>query len=294
MPSNDVRAVVTTPLPVAGPPMALGATVTGTAVQLTWHRSSIGAAPEGYLLELGTSRFSKDLGVVRLPGTTTTLTVPNVPPGTYAVRLRAVTSAGVTPQSNDVLVHVGGSGGCAAPPEAPVLLTPIVSDHMATLAWFTPVGDTSSFQLHVGTAPGLSDVLSAAVGPVTGLGASAGDGRYVVRVVPENACGTGPASADAIVTIGGGTPGAPTNLTATPNGDGLTFSWTPPVGGPAATHYLLEAGTSPNAVLAKFPVTGDTSLTVTGVPPGQYLVRVVSVNASGFGTPSAPIVVTVP
>jgi hypothetical protein len=88
--------------------------------------------------------------------------------------------------------------------------------------------------------------------------------------------------------------GTPQNLTSTVNGNTVTLNWS---GGSGSV--VVEASFTPGgAVIASLPVTG-TSLTVPGVPPGTYFVRVrnasggaasneVTVTVSGTGCPAPP------
>lgn len=86
-------------------------------------------------------------------------------------------------------------------------------------------------------------------------------------------------------------PPAPAGFGATLDGSRVTLTWQP---SPGATHYEVEAGSSPGRRdLARY-VTGDTSLTVPGVPPGTYYVRVRALNFAAKGRYTADVVVTIP
>lgn len=91
----------------------------------------------------------------------------------------------------------------------------------------------------------------------------------------------------------GGAPQPPASPTVRIVGNTLTIAWQPPVSGPRATSYLLEAGTAPGRVdIGVIPV-GTTRFDVAGVPPGQYVVRLRAVNAAGSGVPSPELRFTV-
>ncbi len=74
-----------------------------------------------------------------------------------------------------------------------------------------------------------------------------------------------------------------------------TLTWTVAASRSIATGQVVEAGLTPGATAVRLPVAaGATSLTVPGVPPGRYYVRVRSANGTGLGTPSNEVVVDVP
>lgn len=85
-------------------------------------------------------------------------------------------------------------------------------------------------------------------------------------------------------------PPAPTVPAATVSGASVTLAWSATVG---ATSYVVEAGVAPGRTDVSMPST-DTSLTVTAVPPGRYVVRVRAVNRFGTGRASSEITVEVP
>ena len=74
-----------------------------------------------------------------------------------------------------------------------------------------------------------------------------------------------------------------------------TLTWTIGPRRSIATGQVVEAGFSPGETAVRLPVdAGATSLTIPGVPPGRYYVRVRSVNGTGLGTPSNEVLVEVP
>lgn len=87
-------------------------------------------------------------------------------------------------------------------------------------------------------------------------------------------------------------PGSPRNLQAVNTAGGVHFTWLAPAFGGVATSYLFEAGLSAGTTFATVPVS-PASLTVPGVPPGTYFVRVRGVNTSGVGAASAELTVIV-
>lgn len=82
-----------------------------------------------------------------------------------------------------------------------------------------------------------------------------------------------------------------TGLSAMVAGARVTLTWNAT---PGATHYGLEAGSAPGLANLAVIGTGTPSLTVDGVPPGTYHVRVRAIGIGGQGPRSADLVVTVP
>jgi hypothetical protein len=82
-----------------------------------------------------------------------------------------------------------------------------------------------------------------------------------------------------------------TGLTAVVNGSTVSLTWNE---SPGATHYGLEAGSAAGLANLAVIASGASSLTVHGVPPGHYHVRVRAVGIGGQGPRSADLVVTVP
>lgn len=86
-------------------------------------------------------------------------------------------------------------------------------------------------------------------------------------------------------------PAAPT-VAASVQGAQVTLTWTDIAD---ATHYDLEAGSAPGlANLLTSAGHAPTSLTVDGVPPGTYYVRVRAINWVGRSLPSQEVQVVVP
>lgn len=83
-----------------------------------------------------------------------------------------------------------------------------------------------------------------------------------------------------------GRPGPPSDLAAVNVPGGVRFTWSAPDRGAPATSYLVDAGLTPGTTAITLPA-ASTSLTVPGVPPGTFFVRVRAVNAAGAGTASA-------
>ena len=102
-------------------------------------------------------------------------------------------------------------------------------------------------------------------------------------------------NADSGVLLVAPRPTAPVSLASTVSGSGVSFSWSPGVSTATTLRYVAEAGSAPGlANIATLNVGLQTSLSVGGVPPGIYYVRVRAENYTGLSGPSNEIVVTVP
>jgi hypothetical protein len=169
------------------PPQTLTASVNGTTVTLTWAAPAGGAAPTGYSVE---AAFTPGGPVIAtLPVVGTSLTVPNVPTGTYFVRVRASNGSGASAPSNEVTVAVGGTG-CPATPLPPTMRVESIAQQ-ATVNWGSSGGCApTTFTLFAGSAPGLSNVAVVNAGGGLALSATAPSGTYYVRVLGANAFGS--------------------------------------------------------------------------------------------------------
>jgi predicted Zn-dependent protease len=186
-------------------------------------------------------------------------------------------------------------------PGPPGGLTASASGSSVTLSWRAPSSGSAptTYIIEAGSSPGAANLAAFSTGntsttfSTTGVGA----GVYYVRVRAANSAGTSAASADALLTVGGGcgaAPSAPTSLRVVSNSGGtVVLSWTASSGTP--TTYIVEAGSSPGlANLANSDLGGpSTSLTALNVGRGTYYVRVRAKNACGVGAVSNEIVLVV-
>ena len=216
------------------------------------------------------------------------------PTGTFYVRVVALSPLGVE-RSNEVVVR----GGCSRPP-APPSATAVDRwpDRQVSFTWTAPDAPVTRYDLEVGTARGLANLLTIPVSATqTSFTAPAPPGTYVVRARAVNACGSSAPSGEVTVVVGAGEalPGAPTGFAATPFRfqPRVDFAWAAPPG--PVTGYVLEVGRAPGeATFGTFVLGPATSLSVDGVPPGFYVVRLRAVNAAGTGPPTPDIGVRMP
>ena len=196
---------------VTTPPGNLTRTVQGTTVVLSWGAPP-GSQPTSYVIEAGSTSGASNITVFDTGSAATGLTVNNVPPGTYFVRVRGRDAAGTGPASNEVTVVVGGS----APPAAncqPRNLTAVVVGSDIAIGWEEPSGSGSqcgrnSYLIQVGSSPGASNVGQVPTpGQIPGYTVSGvPPGTYYIRVRAQGPGGLSGPSNEAIVTVSGISP----------------------------------------------------------------------------------------
>lgn len=184
----------------------------------------------------------------------------------------------------------------AAPASAPSLSAPVVAGPRVTLSW-SAVPDAAGYRLAIGTAPG-TEGYAQVVGAVTTVTFNSPFvGTGYVRVQAFDATGLGPVSNEVALTVTSLTPApaAPIGLQAFLNGQTVNLSWGPGAGGGAPLGVLVEAGTFPGgANLGAIPLGLTTQLSIPGVAPGSYFVRVYALNASGRSAPSNEVRIDMP
>ncbi len=282
--------------PVA--PRTMTATVTpagGALLTLDWQAGIGGGAPDAFVLEAGSEAGRDDLGRLATGSRATRFQTP-VGPGRYFVRARASNAAGVSAPSEEVEVVVDAQGGWA--PAAPALLTSTVSGATVALTWQAVPG-TAWYQIEAGRREGATDLGALATASPVFAAVTVPPGAYYVRARGVGPTGVvGAPSGEALLVVGGvpAAPAAPEALRASVAGGRLALVWAPPRAGQPPLHYLVEAGVSPQRFdLGRIRTsTAMPGLTVTGVPPGSYFVRVRGENAQGEGLPSSTVRIDVP
>ncbi len=194
-------ASVTVVLPVTGPPpgapAGLSASVAGTTAVFTWNPPASGGPVTNYILLAGTTPgFTNPVASLTLGGTPGT-SVPNVPPGTYYVRVYARNNGGLSAASNEVSLTVQGP----TVPGAPTLNPASVVNRTVTLSWTAGSGTTTSYALRAYLSGG---PLVASANGITATGASFANvppGVYEVEVMGVNAVGASAPSNRITVTV---------------------------------------------------------------------------------------------
>ena len=198
------------------------------------------------------------------------------------------------------IYEANGTPPASTAPGAPTNLAASVSGNTLTVTWNSPGSGAAPFTytLLARTTAGGPVVASVAMGGSTSLSIGAPNGTYVLSVRASNTFGAGPESTSVTVSVpqAAPPPGAPSALTGTVNGSTASFSWAAPSSGGAVAGYTLLAGVSPGfaAPIASLPLpAAPRSVSVPGVPPGTYYVRVVAQNTGGVSAPSNEVAVTV-
>jgi hypothetical protein len=181
------------------------------------------------------------------------------------------------------------------PPNPPTGLGATVSNGTVTVSWTAPAGGSTAqaYRLYAGSAPGQANFGYATTNATTLIVPNVPNGTYYIRVTALNAGGESAATPDAVVPVNTAPPGVPEGAMAVTAAGGVVhITWRPPSGGGEASSYRVLAGYAPGQTLFAFPIAG-TSLSGSGVPPGTYYVRIVSVNAAGVSAPSVELTVNV-
>jgi fibronectin-binding autotransporter adhesin len=303
--SNEASATVVMPaLPtdLPGPPSGLAVAVAGRTVTISWQPPVIGGPVRAWNVDVRSTTESFDAQPVQV-GPQVFSVSGTLADGGYIASVRGVNEAGAGAASNDSFFRIGeppptgggggggGGGGCAVP-DAPVLLPGTLAADTLTLTWRAPGNaPVRNYRLFAGTAPGLANLAVLDVGAVTAFLTPIPPGLYHVSVQAMNDCGSSAPSNNLPVQVSlTGAPATPSNVRAMVNGTTVTLSWDAV---PGAASYVIEAGFTPGATNAAFPI-AFTTVTAPGVPRGTYYVRVRAVGAAGASVPSAEIVVVVP
>ena len=194
--SNEARVSTDTATPPSAPAHLLGL-VNGSALALSWTNTFEGGLPTSlWLVVNGPVNGAIPVGLAE------TFQYPDVPPGTYTVRVVAVNAAGVSAPSNAVTLSF--PGGCSGVPGPPTRVRATVSGSTITVRWSPP--DTGAavtrYSIVVGTPAVRAEALRLAEGERPQyLFTVHSAGRVIAGAVPpdyytffvsaENACGIG-------------------------------------------------------------------------------------------------------
>jgi hypothetical protein len=189
-PSNEVLAVVNVPVPPSAPSGLVGL-VHGASVVLAWRNTFAGGAPTGAMLDVS----GAITGTIPLPAGESA-SFDAVPPGTYAVALRAANAAGTSAPSNTVTLAVPSP--CSGPPATPANVLAYAVGRTLSIVWdpaATGPAPTGYLVLVGGAFDGAFPTLARS------LGGAVGPGTYSLRVLAANPCGQSAPSAAQLVLV---------------------------------------------------------------------------------------------
>ena len=298
--------IAPTDLVIAGPPLPwLELSVTPTAANAAHNLGGVtffaATGPGGSIL----ARVALSSRPSGPPGGWPDFEFAGIPPGTYyIVLIYGIVGAPSVPAAAWRPLTFGTS--CAGPPGMSIL-TPTVNGTTVTLTLSAASGAPNSCppdyqQVEVGSAPGLTDILTFASPSAVFNRQDAPPGDYYLRSYAVNRFGRGPTSLEMPIRVPGGTcapPPVPVNVTATRSGGVVTVSWTTPAPtGPAITFHEIQVYRgSPNGGSTPLgpPIRLSAATSVSGsVGPGEYSLFVRAASPCGKSAYSAAATITVP
>jgi hypothetical protein len=200
--------------------------------------------------------------------------------------VHAVAGSTRSTASNEVRIAVN----VPLPPAAPTNLVGEAFGSHLRLAWRTPLneGTPTGIVLDVSGAVSVSMPLPV-VESFTFSGVPPGAYTFSVRAV--NASGSSERSNAVPLTFPTAcvAAGTPANFAATRSGNVISVSWSPAVGGPTPTGYLLAVTGS---ISATVPLTQPSIAGAVG--PGSYTLSVVAIHPCGSSQPTVGQTVVVP
>jgi len=187
-----------------GAPSGLPVTATSSStVTFTWDAPAIGT-PTSYVMEASSAPGGPpNLANFNTGNALTSLVVPDVPAGTYFIRIRAVSSCGTSVPSSEeqLIVTTANASTC---PSAPRGFASSVSGTTVTLTWLAPAtGTATSYVIQAGSQPGGANLANFDTGnnSPTLVAPGVGSGSYYVRVYGKNTCGLSPPSNEILLSV---------------------------------------------------------------------------------------------
>ncbi len=215
-----------------GAPGALAATVTGTAVALSWTAATDNTAVTGYTVHRSATAGFTPATTTRIADTTgLSYTDTNRPAGTWYYRVTATDAAGNTgPGSNEATATIQPPPDTTAP-GAPGALAATVTGTAVALSWTAATDNTAvtGYTVHRSATAGFTPATTTRIADTTGLSYTDTNrpvGTWYYRVTATDAAGnTGTGSNEATATIQPAAP--PTVLAVESAADTYTSSSAP-------------------------------------------------------------------
>ncbi len=297
--------------PAAGAPSAVSdltatASSTAIAIDLSWSAPTTnGSAITGYTLQrkTGSGNYADVSTTIPADATAYADEDDDLTPATeYTYRIRAASSAGNGPWSNEESATTGN-----APPAAVTdLAATSVGARSISLSWTPPANNGSPIIEYVVHRRVLTGFPSEAQFLLTARATDFTDFRlkpatqYGYRIRATNSLGDGEWSEEVLITTGPAEPGVIIGLTATAGSSdphrSVDLTWTaPPTSGATITAYTLQrkTGSGTYANVSTTIAADATSYSDTGLTPGAtYAYRIRAANSTGEGEWSAERSVT--
>ena len=299
--SEYLTGSVTTLTTTASAPKSLiSSNLAGTSLSLGWGLpdSNGGSGITDYQVEVTSNGSNSWTVIPHNASNSLGFNVSNLLPGrTYQFRVSAVTAAGIGAASNVITVTTLGAVG----PNAPAtLLVSGVKTNTASLSWSGVVATQKVFNYLVDVSTDGSTWISVSKKVSTSTSLALSGLRlgttYQVRVAAVNSVGTGSYVYGSFTTLATVSTSPTALVSSNVSSSGFTLSWNAPSsnGGAAITDYVVEInGGGFSWAPLSHEVTGNTSITVSGLNPGiKYTVRVKAVNRVGISKSSTSLYVT--
>ena len=224
-------------------------------------------------------------------GANRTVTVTPAADGTGTATITVSVSDGVSSTPTAFVLTVNAPTTVQPPSD---LHVSALSGNLVTFRFLpSTLGPAATgFVLEGGIVPGqvLASVPTGSDAPIFTI--TAPTGSFYVRVHAIEGVNHSAASNEIRVHINVPVPpSSPDLFRATEYGDSVVLSWRNTFAGGEPASLVLDVG---GAASAQIPLGLSESLTVNGVPPGNYTLNLRAVNGGGSSFPSSPVTVTVP
>ena len=176
-------------------PTDVWSSIDGYAVALGWTPP---AGPlDGHVLDVGSAPGLTNIGSLPVAAPAAAFSAM-APAGRYYVRVRAGSSCGMGPASNELVLDV--PSGCGVP-TAPGALVFSRVNRTVSLAWGA-ASSATTYMLEAGYSPGAVNAVNLNVGASRTAGGTVPPATYYVRIRGRNACGhLGPAGNEVVIAV---------------------------------------------------------------------------------------------